>query len=220
MAIGNQLTELVAAARKDGWASGTGKLEVLRVQAQWLELTPMASRRGQSRVDVLRPVDPGDAPRRSLSATYGSGAQPLHTDGAHLSSPPDIVILSAESPSPVPTMLWRGDHWRTPYEVRENLAHGLFIVDDGTARFLAPAFGSGRYRFDPGCMRPADSRARRAFAYFEEALASAIAFNWTEPDQVLVLDNRAVLHARADAAATPERELKRLMFRVKKVERR
>ena len=219
MGISNLVQELVAAARKDGWASATAKLDVLRLQAQSTDLTPMLSRQGQSQVDTLRPVDSADAPRRSLSAKYGSGPQPLHTDGAHLSSPPDIVMLAAEKPSPVPTLLWRGNFLRTDPAVREDLAHGLFIVDDGIARLLAPAYGGGRYTFDPGCMRPADSRARRALKYFEEARASATAFNWTNPDQVLVLDNRTVLHARADAAADPERELRRIMFRIEKGEK-
>lgn len=214
MGISNSVQELVAAAREDGWASASAKLDVLRLQARPTNLTPMLSRRGQSPVVTLRPVDSADAPRRSLSAKYGSGPQPLHTDGAHLASPPDIVILAAEKPSPVPTLLWRGNLLRTDPAVREDLAHGLFIVDDGIVRSLASAFGGGRYRFDPGCMRPADSRARRVLEYFEEARASATAFNWTHPGQVIVLDNRTVLHARADAAADPERELRRIMFRI------
>jgi alpha-ketoglutarate-dependent taurine dioxygenase len=216
MAIKSELQELVAAARKDGWSTATGNLDVLRFQAQWTELTPMSSRRGQGQVDVLRPVDARQAPRRSLSAKYGTGQQPLHTDGAHLSIPPDIVILAAKQPSPVPTMLWRADYWRSKAEIREDLAHGLFAVDDGMARFLAPAYERGRYRFDPGCMTPADTRARRVSEYFGDALAAATRFDWTEPSQVLVIDNRTVLHARADAAADPERALERIMFRIEK----
>lgn len=214
-----QLQDLVAAARKEGWATASGRLDVLRFQAPWTELTAVSSRRGQSHVDILRPVETDEATRRSLSAKYGTGSQPLHTDGAHLTSPPDIVILAAEEPSPVPTMLWRGNFWRAPQHVRDDLAHGLFTVDDGIVRFLAPAYDGGRYRFDPGCMSPADSRARRALAYFEEMHASATPFEWRDPDQMLVLDNRTVLHARADAAADPERELKRIMFRIGKGDR-
>lgn len=125
------------------------------------------------------------------------------------------MVLAAEKPSPVPTMLWRGNYRRTAHDI---LNHGLFKVNDGVSPFLAPVYEGGRYRFDPGCMTPADSRARRALAYLEQALQTATPFFWTEPDQVLVLDNRAVLHGRADAAADPERELKRVMFRLGKVE--
>lgn len=181
-----------------------------------MEVQPMTSRRGQPAVEVLRPVKIQDAPKRSLSAKYGTGPQPLHTDGAHLATPPDIVVLYGPAPSPVPTMLWRHDYWPSPIEVRDELAHGLFSVDDGMTRFLAPAYAGSRHRFDPGCMSPADSRARRVVDYFDGALASATRFEWTEVDQVLVIDNRTVLHARGDARADPERELLRLMFRIEK----
>lgn len=216
--IARQIQELVAAARKDGWACATAKLDVLHSQARLSAFLPIVSRRGQSQIDVLTPIDQGHAPRRSLSSRYGVGPQPLHTDGAHLVSPPDIVILAAKKPSPVPTLLWRGDLSRAALDVREDLAHGLFVVDNGINRFLAPAYGSGRYRYDPGCMRPGDSRAQRVLEYFEDARASATAFDWTECDQVLVIDNRTVLHARADAAADLERELRRIMIRIEEGE--
>lgn len=214
MVNGSEVQELLVAARKEGWATASGKLDVLLLQARSSGLTPMSSRRGQVQLDILRPVDQGNAPRRSLSSRYGTGPQPLHTDGAHLISPPDIVILAAEKPSPVPTLLWRDTFLNLEPGLREDLAHGQFVVDDGKARFLAPSYDCGRYRFDPGCMRPADSRAHRVLAYFEEARSGATPFRWTAPNQVLVLDNRTVLHARADAAADPKRELGRIMLRI------
>lgn len=213
----NQLRALVEAARKNGWSTGIASINQLRYQARWQSLEPITSRRSREDVEVLRPVEHEQAPKRSLSATYGLGAQPLHTDGAHQTEPPDIVILAARQPSPVPTMLWRHD-WTTAGSIREDLTHRLFTVDDGRTRFLAPAYSRGRIRFDPGCMSPADSRARRVVEHFRNALDSATAFEWTDPDQVLVINNRIVLHARADAEPDTDRELQRLMFRIQKGE--
>ncbi|SDU25513.1 TauD/TfdA family dioxygenase [Jiangella alkaliphila] len=213
MALTSALRDLVGTARADGWASGTASMLHLRFQASLLLLDPVTSRQGQDRQDVLHPITSADAPKRSLSAAYGRGAQPLHTDGAHLTAPPDIVILASTRRSTVATMLWRHDR-STAGALHDDLSHGLFTVDDGKTHFLAPAYARGRLRFDPGCMTPADSRARRVAAHFRDVLDSATSFNWTDPDQVLVIDNRTVLHARADAQSDPDRELQRLMFRI------
>ncbi|GAA3528012.1 hypothetical protein AFL01nite_02800 [Aeromicrobium flavum] len=211
----NPLDELISEACKVGWASTTANLSNLRFLAFKIGLTPVATRAGQSAVDSLTPLHAHEAPRRSLSAKYGMGPQPLHTDGAHLPHPPDIVILSASSPSAVPTMLRRFSGAGNTASSLDDLEHGLFLVDDGSTRFLSPVLSRGRYRYDPGCMTPADTLARRAAAQFDQALTSATPFEWSEPNQVLVLDNRRVLHARGDATSHPERELKRMAFHCK-----
>lgn len=144
----------------------------------------------------------------------GHGAQPLHTDGAHLEQPPDVVLLFANEPTLVPTLLWRMDWSRMDGPLIDALRHGLFTVDDGRTQFLSPAALGGRLRFDPGCMTPADTRATRAAEHFAAAQASATPFHWDETGKVLAIDNRRVLHARADATADPERVLERLAFRV------
>lgn len=169
---------------------------------------------------MLKPASPKMANAKSLSAVYGRGQQPLHTDGAHLSEPPDILILSAVAPTSVPTLLWRHmDLVSGLSELDEDIRHGLFTVDDGASTFLAPARTgwtetTARLRYDPGCMTPADSRAQRVSAHFEGVVGSATAFEWTHDDQILVIDNRSVLHARANAVADPDREMRRLMLQI------
>ncbi|SEC07042.1 Taurine catabolism dioxygenase TauD, TfdA family [Nocardioides exalbidus] len=116
----------------------------------------------------------------------------------------------------MPTILSTTAYWKLAEGTRDDLAHGLFTIDDGVSRVLAPAYANARFRFDPGCMTPADSRARRVVDFFVDALASATEFEWSEPNQVLVINNRTVLHARADAQADPDRQMQRLMFRFEK----
>jgi hypothetical protein len=78
------LKALAVAARKKGWASGHGDVDSIRQQAGLLGWVEVAPRRGDPTVSVLRPADEGTAHLSSLSAVYGLGPQPLHTDGAHL----------------------------------------------------------------------------------------------------------------------------------------
>lgn len=62
-------------------------------------------------------------------------------------------------------------------------------------------------------MTPVDSRARRVVGHFSKAIDSATQFAWTEPNQVLVIDNRNVLHARDNVVDEPDRLMRRLMLR-------
>ncbi|GAP53525.1 hypothetical protein AHiyo6_00900 [Arthrobacter sp. Hiyo6] len=116
--------------------------------------------------------------------------------------PPDVVVLTSENPSNTPTNLWRfrGAH-QVPFD---SLCHGLFVVGSGRFAFLSPALeetNRGRkLRYDPTVMVPADARAHAAAEYLNDARSDAFAFRWSEPDSILVIDNRSVLHGRAALA--------------------
>jgi hypothetical protein len=90
----------------------------------------------------------------------------------------------------------------------------MFLVRSGRDSFYAPALSGSCYRYDPGCMTPCDARAREVQEYFEQQLSRAFAHEWSGADQVLVVDNRRVLHARSAVAdGDLERELTRIAFR-------
>jgi hypothetical protein len=94
--------------------------------------------------------------------------------------------------------------------------HGMFLVHSGGDSFYAPVLAGGRYRYDPGCMTACDARARRVEEYLAAQTPEAEDFEWSCGGQVLVLDNRSVLHARAAVAEDDTgRELVRVAFRVK-----
>ncbi len=116
-------------------------------------------RHGDPAVSVLRPAAADAACPNSLSSAYGLRQQPLHTDGAHLGTPPDIVVLIATGPRPV-----HGGaaviHIRGGGISAEGVRHGMFLVRNGRVSFYTPALSRGRYRYDPGCMTPCDARAR------------------------------------------------------------
>lgn len=175
-------------------------------------------RRGDKPVSVLRPVETDAAHLRSLSARYGLGDQPLHTDGAHLAGPPDIVVLAVSAPSQTPTRLWAYDLvTRRPEDPpRAAVSHGMFLVHAGRDSFHVPVLDGDRWRYDPGCMTPCDERARHVDEYLAAQLACASTWEWADAGQALVIDNRAVLHARAAVAdGDQDREATRVAFRPK-----
>lgn len=90
--------------------------------------------------DAPPPPTEQQAKPNSLSTEYGTGAQPLDTDGAHLPRPPDIVAFVAETPSRTPTRLWRtlGITRAVPWEA---LRSGIFLVSSGRDSFFTPAAG-------------------------------------------------------------------------------
>jgi len=219
------LKALVAMAQRRGWASGSGDIDTIRQQAASLGLVEVATRRGDATVSVLRATDASAAHPKSLSAAYGLGQQPLHTDGAHLPDPPDLIVLISPRPSTTPTRLWkasrpiRGSHLAAGLPAA--LRHGMFLVHNGSDSFFAPAwvgtrdqYAPGWYRYDPGCMTACDARAREVEQYFTNQLADAATHEWSDADQVLVVDNRRTLHARSAVAKDDmDRELTRVAFR-------
>lgn len=172
-------------------------------------------RRGDPSINTLRPLSRSQARANSLSSRYGMDAQPLHTDGAHLIHPPDVVVLLCETTNSTPTRLWR--LWRVASSrsvIPGYIRHGVFLVNGGKESFFATACSGGRIRYDPGCMTPCDARARQTATLFEEGTQDAFDHVWNEPNMMLVIDNRTALHGRASAVDEPQRELRRISFYV------
>lgn len=203
--------ELARRAHDEGWAGGTGTVEEVEVRARALGWRAVRMRRQDPVRAVLVPRTREQAPRRSLSAHYGLDAQPLHTDGAHLHRPPDVVVLVAHQSSRTPTHLW-GFQRHGATLPRHALASGMFLVDTGPIRFLATAQYDGGLRYDPGCMTPGDQRARELASYIERQWQFSEQHHWTREHQVLLIDNRHALHARGAVADDAARVLYRLAF--------
>jgi hypothetical protein len=209
----SRLEDLAAQALKVGWASGSGSLALLRLSAGNLGWSEVTFRSSDPPVMSLRPLDNDEARPNSLSSRYGKAAQPLHTGGAHLTEPPDFVLLLAEKTSAVPTLLWRCKiiHYQLPSYT--DLLHGVFLVRNGSESFFRTAASGLHLRYDPGCMVPCDERSRRAASFFAAVTESAVEHHWDVPGKVLLIDNQRVLHARAAAENEPDREIKRVAFR-------
>jgi Taurine catabolism dioxygenase TauD, TfdA family len=210
------LEALAATVRTKGWALGSGDIESVRKRAALLGWVEVAPRRGDATVSALRPAAANTAHPKSLSAVYGLGQQPLHTDGAHMQEPPDVLVFISTRPSATPTRLWppeSGVRRRRPSNTTSALSHGMFLVRGGRDSFYAPALSRSGYRYDAGCMTPCDARAREVQEYFEQELSRASTHEWSAAGQVLVVNNRRALHARSALAdGDLERELTRIAF--------
>lgn len=211
------LNELAAEAAVNGWVTARADLQELRGVARSLGWHEVPARLGDEPASELYPVPARTAHPRSLSAQYGLGAQPLHTDGAHLPQPPEIVALQAQAPNRTATRLWTAANTTArlgravPWSA---LRHGVFLVSSGRRRIHAVAASHGQIRYDPGCMTPCDQRARRVATFFEDALNDAHAHTWDSNQEVLLIDNRITLHARAQVSPDDEgRVLRRVAFR-------
>ncbi len=208
-----ELDTLAERARAHGWSVGNGTVTQVQKMAKSLGWTEVPIRRGGPAVAILRPKDRAQAQRRSLSAQYGRGAQPLHTDGAHLRTPPEILVLASTDVSTTPTLLWtRKRFGRLHKGPPDFVRHGMFVVNSGSDSFFAPAWDGAYFRYDPGCMEPCDARARQAALYFKDPAGLTTEHAWGEPGTILVIDNRQALHARASAMDEPDREIQRIAF--------
>lgn len=213
------LEALESSARKNGWSQATASVAEVRFAATLLHWKEVAGRTSDPSVTDLRPKDRQNARPRSLSATYGLGPQPLHTDGAHLSNPPDLLLLFADEPSITPTLLW-STRSTSSSRTRPSsaLAHGIFLVDKGRESFFTTSkLGALGVRYDPGCMIPCDQRARAAAQFFVDIIADATEYHWTFPRSVLIIDNTTTLHARAEVPSQDKsRHLRRIVFTTRK----
>lgn len=207
------MAEALLELSQRGWASFGGTLDVVSGYARRAGWEAVALRRGDDVIADLRPVGVADAVPNSMSSRTGMGAQPLHTDGAHLQAPPDVVALASMRRHRTSTRLWSLHGANVPWD---DLRHGVFRVSDGRVRQHCFAGEGDSIRFDPCCMTPLDRRSRRVVDFFENAMNAADQHRWSRVEaEVLLIDNRRTLHAReAVDPAGPPRHLKRIAFRL------
>ena len=162
-----------AELQEHGFAVTSGTLQQVEFAARIEGIKLAGASTGRTSPKRLRPFKADDAPPRSLSAVFGMGAQPLHTDGAHMLQPPEIVVLHSAMPAKTGTAIRRvgrdGRHLIVPDAVR----HGVFTVRGNGITFLTRAYLDGRFRFDPVAMKPGDQMAQEALQWFRDQRAES-----------------------------------------------
>lgn len=168
---------------------------------------PVAEPRDGILVKPLRPVSASTAPRNTLSARYGQGRFPLHTEAAYWREPPRFVLLFCVDPGDgrQATVLLDADPL-----VRSQAGHVLntspWLVSSGVHPFLSSVvsgvYGRRMLRFDRECMRPLTSPGYAFEAQIEKFIEISVLHHhqWQAGD-LLVLDNWRMLHGRGPAAA-------------------
>jgi L-asparagine oxygenase len=182
---------------------------------------PVPSRRGGPLIDLLRILPSSEARTRSLSAIYGQGGFPWHTDMAHLRVPPRFsIIRSLSKPGVRPTLLIDSQYIYQEPADKAALRSELWLVNGGRGRFLTPILNdtiiSGEYvfRYDEAVMRPLDPLTRRSVQLMRTLVhrEPSITIEWNR-GLCVVLDNWRFLHARPEhpKEVEPKRCLERVL---------
>ena len=171
----------------------------------------------------LKPYDKNSAPPASMSATTGTNAQPMHTDGAYYHLPPRYIALQCLDPGEAycPTHVWALDLARLARENGAVLTRAEWVARGGGFRpFYCPILDKQdrtmRIRFDPLCMNPvlAASHTLEEIRPTLERCAQRIEIEWKR-GSLLIIDNWRCLHARGHGAAqAPSRRIRRWMIGV------
>jgi hypothetical protein len=198
-----------------GWTTvdGEGTSALLHLMFELGQ--PHRSRPNGSYVDVLRPLKREDAPPKSMSAIYGDGAFPFHTDCANHQPPPHYVALglAPNAYSDRPTLL-KDSHDLSSSEA-EVLRRAVYLVTGTRTPFYTSVLATGplRIRYDPCCMSPAN----RSFRVAEEVFLSFFSRSPTteiywESGRIVIIDNHRLLHARAEGPEVTNRALLRVLI--------
>lgn len=186
---------------------------------------PIPSRRGGTLVDILVPSLPQDAHPRSMSAIFGDGAFPYHTDAAYLRIPPKYVLLRMVSGQDCTrdTLLIDTKNIDLSASEQRIIRNEVWLVNGGRGRFYSSIInndlieGVSIVRYDTYCMRPVTRQADESGRAFWRALRNIaqMAFSWRD-GLTLLIDNWRMLHARGPKPSFPEndRVLERILISV------
>ncbi|WGY67038.1 TauD/TfdA family dioxygenase [Burkholderia cepacia] len=187
-------------------------------------LGPPVSGSGTPVVQSLRPVNEAAARPNTTSSLYGLGEFPLHTDMAHWPLPPRYLVMRASVvDESVPTLLVDSLELVDMIK-REDWGRALWRVSRVREPYLCSMFfqhrGESGIRWDVCTMSPHGPLAKTVAAEIAASLRNQLAqrpvqINWRSPDDVLILDNWRMLHARpAVGQPASQRTIQRVMVGV------
>ncbi|WP_029085853.1 TauD/TfdA family dioxygenase [Brevundimonas aveniformis] len=205
-----------------GWSLHCG--EGVDADATVSELSKLGDRLGTrvpgragSLEEVIEPQGTDDAHPRSLSARYGLGALPFHTELSHRTRPCRYLLLGCIDPGALTAATILLD-WRTlGFSSQElDLLEGTAVlVRSGRRSFYATILAPGGVflRYDPSCLEAVDKRGRIALALVEDRIAagSPQVHHWHRAD-ILIIDNWRVLHGRSSSDRGSGRRLARILI--------
>lgn len=166
---------------------------------------PTPSRATGTLVDTLMPVDAKMARPNSLSALYGTGHFPLHTDTAYKKVPARYILLYAKQieGEVQPTTLLDLGKIKFSQDLEERLDRCLYTVVNSRHSFLATLRGYSNthrknwIRFDTSCMLATNKESTVTINELNESISKVTldTINWSQGD-ILIIDNWRCLHGR------------------------
>lgn len=148
-----------------------------------------------------------DARTGTFSASFGTLPFPWHSDGAHWPIPPRYVVLRAKvSPSGTTFVASADRISRLADPQARRIGHAVWRTHTSKGSFFLSLESFRKdvplYRFDPIGTTPANDDA----AVLSVAISSVphseacLAHCWTNTNQILIIDNWRMLHARSSAS--------------------
>jgi hypothetical protein len=159
---------------------------------------PISSRVNSTIIDHLVPTESSDAHPQSLSANFGIGNFPFHTDGAYFKIPPRFIIMRYLNgiPKPTPTVIC--DLNQLNSEDKGYLKHSIWKVKSRNNEFLSTILSDDEtfFRYDRCVMTPVIS-IKQNESYFESMIDELpkTEINWTI-NKVVIINNWTTLHTR------------------------
>jgi alpha-ketoglutarate-dependent taurine dioxygenase len=194
---------------------------------QETDLIEIIQRLGIVRVDPRSPIPVRDirpqplasAKANTLSSRYGTDAFPFHTDTAHWDQPARYLALFCVDPGEGEraTILQDSRAWQLRDNETELACRALWKTGHVRPRLctLAERSVDGiAVRYDKDCMRPMTREARDLEALIEQRInRSEKTHVFWEPECLLVMDNRRMVHARGTSKRPDaSRVLKRILI--------
>lgn len=169
-------------------------------------------------VREIRPQAVQFAKENTLSSRYGTDAFPFHTDTAHWDRPARYLALYCVDPGEGkrPTLIQDSRLWRLDEVERDLACRALWKTGHLRPRLCMLAEcteGELAIRYDMDCMRPMTREARELEALIEDRISRSgqTQIDW-QPDSLLIIDNRRMVHARGKSyRPDTSRVLKRML---------
>jgi L-asparagine oxygenase len=181
---------------------------------------PQGERRDPSLIRPISPQPTDQARPNTLSSRYGLGPFPFHTDAAYWRHPPRFILFHCQHPGSGrrPTLLVDSHSWQLTSRDHRLLCNEVWRLETGRPFLCTVATIRQEqlaFRFDAACMRPLTSAALHAHAIIRDATrGSKVARVEWRPNDLLVIDNFRLLHARGEASAPDcDRVLARVLIR-------
>jgi len=165
----------------------------------------LAGPAGSLPVERISPRQASEARSGTMSARWGLGPFPLHTERAHWRVPPRFVIFrSVGEETDRPTTLLDSAGLRLDRRLRHRLRTTPWLVSMGGTDFSATVLwpsgtrGRDHIRYDGCCMVPAEKELGDDFGRVLET-ADVVDYSWRR-GVALVIDNWRMLHGRGTSA--------------------
>lgn len=166
-------------------------------------------------VQPLKAQEKGKGSFGSFTYMVGYDAFPWHTDTAYWEIPVRYLMLTSEKPSPCATLA------RSFESLAKNIDDFYYLAErsvymlniPGKRKLLSPVMkkhGEMGFRFDFHIYKPMNEEAKVLSSLMLEQLNNESQRVVWSGNNVLVLDNWRLIHAREDASQDKNRSLKRI----------